>query len=231
MVTHLIAATPTGKKYEHAVNWKMKIVSWEWFEQSLQRGMVLDEECYNPMMAVEERGKGAWDRRLNASPPPLGKRTRNSDTDQLVNPNRRKLRRAASSRMGTQSEALWAGITAAGSGVAKEVHDDWTEDDIDKQAALSTNAPINDVEISPHDDVQPEEDSVSKSRGPSLLPSNSSNGIFEGRVVFVHNFDSEKVSSFHVVVLDQLNVAVDQHPATTFRKQWRGCYYTFCRDG
>ncbi|KAI4715022.1 hypothetical protein J4E89_000708 [Alternaria sp. Ai002NY15] len=96
-VTHLIAAAPSGKKYEHALNWRMKIVSLEWLEQSLERGMVLDEALYNPTMPVEERGQGAWDRKLPASPA-IGKRTRDAEPSQALNPFRRKLRRSASTK-------------------------------------------------------------------------------------------------------------------------------------
>ncbi|KAI4652375.1 hypothetical protein J4E93_002577 [Alternaria ventricosa] len=96
-VTHLIAAAPSGKKYEHALNWRMKIVSLEWLEQSLERGMVLDEALYNPTMPVEERGQGAWDRKMPASPA-IGKRTRDAEPSQALNPFRRKLRRSASTK-------------------------------------------------------------------------------------------------------------------------------------
>ncbi|KAI4696200.1 uncharacterized protein J4E88_000372 [Alternaria novae-zelandiae] len=125
-VTHLIAAAPSGKKYEHALNWRMKIVSLEWLEQSLERGMVLDEALYNPTMPVEERGQGAWDRKLPASPA-IGKRTRDAEPSQALNPFRRKLRRSASTKVGSQSDAFWAGITAP-SFERPIDEDEWTEE-------------------------------------------------------------------------------------------------------
>jgi DNA replication regulator DPB11 len=214
-VTHLIAATATGKKYDHAVNWRMKIVSWEWFEESRQRGMALDENCYDPRMAVEDRGKGAWDRRLNRSPTPLGKRTRDTEPSLLVNPLRRKLRRAASSRMGTQSEALWAGITAAGLDVTKNVHDDWTEGDIAKQTTLREDAVPRTVAVATHSDAQPVEDPASQHLQPLLLLTNSNHGIFEGRVVFAHGFDIEKVCLVYPSCCAILTYFADEHLATT----------------
>lgn len=187
-VTHLIAATPSGKKYEHAVNWRMQIVSWEWFEQSIQRGMTLDENYYHPTMPVEERGKGAWDRRANESPT-LGKRTRDAERGQSINLLRRKLRRSASSKMGSQSEALWAGITAAGLERKKGEEDDWLEEDLTKTSLPNANAPTDQTNnvVSLHDNALPE-DPTSKT-----LACPSNDGIFEGRLVFAHGFDSGKV--------------------------------------
>ncbi|KAI4932891.1 hypothetical protein J4E85_003294 [Alternaria conjuncta] len=129
-VTHLIAAAPSGKKYEHALNWRMKIVSLEWLEQSLERGMVLDEALYNPTMPVEERGQGAWDRKMPASPA-IGKRTRDAEPSQALNPFRRKLRRSASTKVGSQSDAFWAGITAP-SFERPIDEDEWTEEIVTK---------------------------------------------------------------------------------------------------
>ncbi|KAI4699971.1 hypothetical protein J4E81_004004 [Alternaria sp. BMP 2799] len=134
-VTHLIAAAPSGKKYEHALNWRMKIVSLEWLEQSLERGMVLDEALYNPTMPVEERGQGAWDRKLPASPA-IGKRTRDAEPSQALNPFRRKLRRSASTKVGSQSDAFWAGITAP-SFERPIDEDEWTEEIVTKPDRFS----------------------------------------------------------------------------------------------
>jgi DNA replication regulator DPB11 len=183
----------------------MKIVSWEWFEESRQRGMALDENCYNPRMSVEDRGKGAWDRRLNRSPTPLGKRTRDAEPS-MVNPLRRKLRRAASSRMGTQSEALWAGITAAGLEVGKNIQDDWTEDGIAKQTTSRESAVPRNVAVAPQDDAQSAEDPAAQPFKPLPLVTNENHGIFEGRIVFAHGFDVEKVCLKYRNALDHIDV-------------------------
>ncbi|KAF2111428.1 hypothetical protein BDV96DRAFT_582142 [Lophiotrema nucula] len=202
-VTHLIAAMPAGKKYEHAVNWRMKVVSWEWFQHSLERGMALDEDYYNPSIPKEERGKGAWDRREDMSPT-LGKRAREAEQSHAINPLRRKLRRSASSKMGSQSEALWAGITAAGLERPKNTDDDWTEN-IANDGLQRENSPSSQSEVPPHseihqpefsygqdlpDDAQPE-DPASASRRSRRNPTRN-DGIFGGRVVFPYGFDGEK---------------------------------------
>ncbi|CAE7021196.1 hypothetical protein PTT_12211 [Pyrenophora teres f. teres 0-1] len=200
-VTHLIAATPSGKKYEHALNWGIKIVALEWLEQSLERGMVLDETCYNPTLPIEERGKGAWERRQPASPAP-SKRPRDTEGSQALNPFRRKLRRSASTRLGSQSEALWAGITAPS--FEKQVDEDgWTEDTLAKQdttrPSTSTHTPTSPTTSSVHqDDVLTEfnEADPAEDPKPSLPPHADSpsqhDGIFQGRIVCPHGFDAEK---------------------------------------
>ncbi|KAF2189044.1 hypothetical protein K469DRAFT_737305 [Zopfia rhizophila CBS 207.26] len=197
-VTHLIAATPSGKKYDHAINWRMKIVSWEWFQQSVERGMTLDEKFYHPTLPVEERGKGAWDR-VQPISPGLGKRARDAEQNNSAvdpNPHRRKLRRSASSRMGSQSESLWAGITALAAEKKKIEVDDWTEDNFVKPDLPESNATESSgMAVMLDNDAQPaEEDTSDQPRKQRPQPSNRREGIFEGRVIFVHGFDEDKVN-------------------------------------
>lgn len=194
-VTHLIAATPSGKKYEHALNWRMKIVSLEWFEQSIERGMVLDESLYNPTMPVAERGLGAWDRK-QLPPTFLGKRTRSDEQVQPLNPFRRKLRRSASTKMGSQSQALWAGITAANLERPQDDEDDWTEDSLSKQdnaQANSSTVRAEDVKAQNH--VALRTGGSTDDRNPPLPLSangNSQHGIFGDCIVSPYGFDAEK---------------------------------------
>ena len=182
----------------------MKIVSLEWLEQSLERGMALDEGLYNPTMPVQERGLGAWERRQPTSPA-VGKRTRDAESSQALNPFRRKLRRSASTKFGSQSDALWAGITAP-SFERQADEDEWTDDILAKQQTTRSSTRTH-TPVSPHrdpavlaHDVLPE----SKRRDPAdaqelALPPQSDddgsgyNGIFRGRLVCPHGFDAEKV--------------------------------------
>jgi DNA replication regulator DPB11 len=198
-VTHLIAATPSGKKYEHALNWRMKIVSLEWLQQSLERGMVLDEALFNPTTPVEQRGQGAWDRREFPSPAP-GKRSRDAEPSQALNPFRRKLRRSASTKMGSQSEALWAGITAVTSEKQHDENDDWTEAILDKQDTPREHTP-NQGPLSPVREMSAAVDVAQDPHqppGPSLpVKNNIAPGVFEGRIVFPYGFDDEKVAPSH----------------------------------
>ncbi|EMR10861.1 hypothetical protein PNEG_01007 [Pneumocystis murina B123] len=58
--THLITSNPTGKKYEFGVKWGIKIITPEWFWQSIERGACLEERLFDVHMAPNEVGKGAW---------------------------------------------------------------------------------------------------------------------------------------------------------------------------
>lgn len=58
-VTHLIAAVPEGRKYEFARQWEIRVVSPEWLFHSIERGMALDEDCYDPTLPDERIGYGA----------------------------------------------------------------------------------------------------------------------------------------------------------------------------
>ncbi|XPS70216.1 protein kinase activating protein dpb11 [Ascochyta lentis] len=193
-VTHLIAAAPTGKKYEHALNWRMKIVTLEWFDQSLERGMVLEETLYNPTLPTEERGRDAWVR-IQAPSPALGKRTRDAEQPQPHNPLRRKLRRAASTKLGFQSDALWAGITTPSFEQSKNEEDEWKEDNLFKQTTPQGDTPVQqeDAEAARQDEA--EEKNTPKPAAAALpQPSeiDPSEGIFQNRVIVTHGFDQDK---------------------------------------
>ena len=106
-VTHLIAYTADGKKYQYAQQWGIKIVSLKWFKDSLERGMVLDEEDYHPIILINEQGLKAWNREAKHKIQSL-KRARQEE-DVPIEPSR-KLRRSASARIGSQTESLWEDI-------------------------------------------------------------------------------------------------------------------------
>lgn len=193
-VTHLIAAAPTGNKYEHAVNWRMKIVTWEWLQQSCERGMALNESCFHPTMAVEDRGKGAWDRRKSPSPV-LGKRPRESEKREPIDPQRRKLRRSASNRLGSQSQSLWNEITAASFDRKAEEQDDWIDQELSRPEG--PDPPVAETEsttdtVEARADMQPRGAPASRATGPF---SDEHDGIFAGRVVYLRGFDKTKVLS------------------------------------
>lgn len=68
--------------------------------------MILDEKLYDPEIAPEERGKGAWVRR-NVVTSPLGKRARDNN---VVEDGTRKLRRTLSTKLTSQNEVIWGDI-------------------------------------------------------------------------------------------------------------------------
>ncbi|KAL1878581.1 hypothetical protein VTK73DRAFT_7759 [Phialemonium thermophilum] len=107
-VTHLIAARPEGRKYAAAKSWGVQTVSIEWLRDSIERGMILDEKYYDPVLPADERGKGAWTRR-EVKRVSLGKRLRESATS-AQGDGKRKLRKTASMKLNSQCENLWGDI-------------------------------------------------------------------------------------------------------------------------
>ncbi|KAL1955407.1 hypothetical protein VTO42DRAFT_8563 [Malbranchea cinnamomea] len=103
-VTHLVARAPEGQKYKFATLWNIKTVSLKWLEESIERGMVLEESLYDPLLPVEKQGVGAWNR---AVPRILEKRPKPVSAG---GPRPRKLRRVASVKLGDQNEGIWTDI-------------------------------------------------------------------------------------------------------------------------
>ncbi|CAN8096962.1 unnamed protein product [Discula destructiva] len=109
-VTHLIISEPTGKKYLAARKWELQIVVPQWLVDSIRRGMILDEACYDPHLPRGEIGRGAWTKRENHRQS-LGKRLREAAEEQNEG-GRRKLRKTASMKLNSQRENMWGEILA-----------------------------------------------------------------------------------------------------------------------
>ena len=134
VITHLIAAGPSGKKYEAAKLWGVAVVSQKWYDDSLTRGMALDESLYDPLLPVEEQGKGAV--RLNArARPSLGKRGRDGEAEGNTEAARKRLRRSASTRLESQSQDMWQDISAQSVVADTSDMDQWTEREQNAAAA------------------------------------------------------------------------------------------------
>lgn len=58
-VSHLIAAAPTGEKYEFAIRNGITVVTIEWLYHSLERGMALEEAFYDPNLPKDRIGVGS----------------------------------------------------------------------------------------------------------------------------------------------------------------------------
>lgn len=107
--THLIAKSPTGKKYQMAPSWDIAVVAEEWLHDSVERGMALDERCYSLSMQPSDRGRGAWNRNYRPTPVSPGKRTREA-ADASEAAGRRKIRRTMSHKLSNDQDAIWANI-------------------------------------------------------------------------------------------------------------------------
>jgi len=126
-VSHLIAAKPQGAKYDRAKQWGMKIISLKWLEDSLQRGMALEERLYDPLMPTEKQGHGAFITAPLARTSP--KRAREDSADgSREGAAKRRMRRTASSRLHSDSKGIWAGISQPDHSDSPAPDTPWAED-------------------------------------------------------------------------------------------------------
>lgn len=108
-VSHLIVYRPEGKKYLAARNWGLHVVGLKWVYDCEERGMILDEKAYDPLLSEEEIGYGAWNRKASANRRiSLGKRQREAAAKQEQG--RRKLRKTASMKLNSQRDNMWGEI-------------------------------------------------------------------------------------------------------------------------
>ncbi|KAK0704612.1 BRCT domain-containing protein [Lasiosphaeris hirsuta] len=108
-VTHLIVCKPEGRKYQAAKNWDIHTVTIEWVNDSAERGLILDEKCYDPTIPQAQRGVGAWNRKAMTRQVSTGKRLRDGSTAGQ-DEGRRKLRKTASMKLNSQRDNLWGDI-------------------------------------------------------------------------------------------------------------------------
>jgi len=176
-VTHLIVYKPEGKKYNAARKWNIRCVSIEWLHDSVERGMILDEDCYDPTLPQEERGKGAWSRR-DFRRVSLGKRTREGGAS-FIEEGRRKLRKSASMRMNSQSNNIWGDILNQSAG-------DLSRTDDPKRESSAPMVAVADL-LTKSETVLP----ITKPSRDSDLPAVTT-GVFSGCRFFVHGFPEKK---------------------------------------
>ena len=201
-VTHLIALKPAGKKYEFAKTWGIRVVSVEWLQQSLERGMILDESLYDPHLEPGRRGENAWVRRT-VSTSVLSKRSR--EDDNLAAP-ARKLRRTASAKGSIQQDGMWTDIVGGGSAANEEKQNEWDDYqrgipkkklDMKSNASSKSLAMTEDekhsTKILPTEPWKPPgigfEDGIQAKRG-----------LFFGKRFFLHGFDARKVRKLSICV-------------------------------
>lgn len=166
--THLIVARPEGQKYLAARKWNLKVVSVEWLNQSVERGMILDEQYFDPLLPLEERGRGARDDPGVA----VGKRQRLLDSFAEPDGPRRKLRKTASMKLSSQRETVWGDILGMKASASAQTESSPREDDA---------AP------------KPVADADADADAPSLAPSKPKDeGIFSSSYFYIQDFESRK---------------------------------------
>ncbi|KAI0859138.1 hypothetical protein F4860DRAFT_484021 [Xylaria cubensis] len=182
-VTHLIVARPEGKKYNAACRWGIHCISIEWLHDCVERGMILNEECYDPNLPAEERGKGAWVRR-DFQRVALGKRGRD-EVAASAEAGRRKLRKRASMRMNSQNNSIWGDILNQSAGDLSRP-DDGQRESSAPAAPLVTDS-ITSARETPQPMAQSAVTSPTKNNWPALRK-----GVFSGCRFFVHGFPESK---------------------------------------
>ncbi|KAJ5098673.1 hypothetical protein N7532_005674 [Penicillium argentinense] len=186
-VTHLVARNAEGEKYKFATQWNIKVVTVKWFHDCIERGMILDEEKYHPMLPLSEQGVGAWNMSLPATKERAKERT--GDDDGSLNPRpRKKLRRTASTKLVGQNENIWGDIIGMGFTNTESTgskHDQWKENDLEKPKPPVIQAAKSFASESTFSETmqnlqQPE--TISKS-----------DGFLAGSYFFIHGFSPKQI--------------------------------------
>ncbi|KAF2216652.1 hypothetical protein CERZMDRAFT_33861 [Cercospora zeae-maydis SCOH1-5] len=195
-VTHLIAAKPEGAKYMHAKQWGVTVVSLKWYEDSLVRGMAVDESYYACEIPLEEQGIGAF--RTMPKRASLGKRGREAGEVTNANDDKRKrLRKSASMRLGEQSQSLWQSMSQHELQVDNTVIDVWNEMNDESQTLRDS--------IGPGAKPRPGNatESIEREAAEKL------HGLFSGLFILIHGFASAKTEKLRSVVTANGATVVD----------------------
>ena len=198
-VTHLIAKEPSGAKYNFAAQWSIKTVSIEWLEQSLERGMILEESLYHLLLPPSERGRNAWIRR-SVSTTSLGKRARD---DEIILPNARKLSRTASARLSSHNDGLWSEINSGELKVEEVKADAWDEPQkVVVDHRKSPNAAPAKTSVSPQigagSHLLKRSQSVANPLS-SLSRAPQQEGLFHAKTFLLRGFDGKQVCTIHLL--------------------------------
>ena len=200
-VTHLIAKEPSGAKYDFAGQWGIKRISVEWLEQSLERGMILEEGLYSLQLPASERGRNAWIR-SSLLPTSLGKRARDDDT---IPPNARKLRRTASARLSSHNDGLWSAINSGELKVEELKAGAWDEP---QKELVDQPKPLDAAQANLSTSAQPAAGCSLVKTSPSvanlssvLSKTSQQKGLFQAKTFLLRGFDEKKVCgiSFRIV--------------------------------
>ena len=189
-VTHLIAKEPTGAKYKYAMEWNVKIVAVEWFFQSLERGMILDEALYSPLLPAPQRGLNAWKKKA-VSMSMLGKRP-HEDSDASIGS--RKLRRTVSARLSSQTLGMWTDIVGGEARSDQAPIDAWAErtdrDDLQPQKLVTGSFDVATQLVNPK--TRPN-NVDSENSGHDRCAVARKRGIFSDIKILIHGFNDTRV--------------------------------------
>ena len=183
-VSHLIAAVPQGAKYTHGKQWGIRVVSLRWFQDSLKRGMILDERFYDPAVPFDEKN-APFQRNTTALSMSSHKRPRESDAQ--TDASRKKLRRSASSRLESQSQDMWHDISSRDGTHERAERDQWKEDDHNGRTLESA------VNRRSNTSAELEQGSITEHH-------EEPRGLFAGFHILIYGFDKKKAALLHKVL-------------------------------
>ena len=170
----LIASEPVGLKFEFAQRFSIKTVGIEWLDQCIERGMVLEDRYFHPLIPPEKRGTNAWVRKHTLATS-LGKHGR----DEVEAGRSKKLRRTASAKLDTVTSGIWAEISQP-----KE-RTEW-------ESGKTKNVPV------ATDAESPVLNAPLPQRGTNAQDftneTGQSKGLFHGKTFTLHGFSSQKAA-------------------------------------
>jgi NAD-dependent DNA ligase len=186
--THLLVADASVKsaKYIHARQWGINTVSLKWFEDSIIRGMALDESLYAPELPREQQGLGAFRQSPLRERTVLGKRGRPTtalESKSHEGSSRRKLRKATSLRLEGQSQDFWQEISAKDVQVDTSVVDAWGDETRASELASESAR-----RTSTHNTL-----SINQLEKPPVFA--HSEGLFSGHCILPFGFDESKLKA------------------------------------
>ncbi|KAK6508276.1 hypothetical protein TWF506_010372 [Arthrobotrys conoides] len=191
-VTHLVASNPEGKKYHFAKQWGIKIVGLEWFHQSVERGMALEEAYFSFDLPASERGQGAWIRSATGKRK-LSEREGSGSSDGRVksDPAKRKIKRAASDRLSSGSQTLWGDIMGT-KAVKLDKLDEWSTNVPQRASSKAESSTTGPVDV-PYVNVRT---SISVSDLQPEIPKK----MFHDKGFHVYGFDADKESRIRGII-------------------------------
>lgn len=193
-VTHLIARAAEGEKYKFAALWNIKIVSLKWLEDSLKRGMVLEESLYDPQLPAEQQGIGAWNR---VATPTKRNRQQGAGAQR-----QRKLRRVASAKLGGQNEGLWSEIVGDNASTTSQHTDvDNGREAVDARSTVDPRVTIqeeksfaSETTLSARPGILDREELIQRGQ----VPERSPKGMWFNCVFFINGFSTHQVSNLDI---------------------------------
>ncbi|KAI5816057.1 hypothetical protein BZA77DRAFT_314276 [Pyronema omphalodes] len=204
-VNILIAAAPTGKKYQFARQRNIKVVVPQWLSDSMERGMALDESLYDPRLPPDQIGK-------NAKP------TKSVQAEVIAGAGKRKVRKSTQDKLGGQSQSLWDDIMGQAVSAKPAKQDEWADTknasmDVEEDAVPEKRRGSSDAQRLQSGEVTPH--SPTKKR--------KSGGMFVNTCFWMWGFDTGQMAALKAAIMphDGTIVASLEELAATTEFSWK----------